>query len=86
MPRWNPLEGMSLLGSPGVEWWQWVLFCEAGRVANDFDLGKLELTAGYTINKDMFLEFTVTPTIYGRDTAVGNTFGIAFIYAGHAKK
>jgi len=55
-------------------------------LAPDFDLGKLELTAGYTIKKDMYLEFTWTPTIYGRDTAVGNTFAIAFIYAGHAKK
>ena len=55
-------------------------------LAPDFDLGKLELTAGYTIKKNMYLEFTVTPTIYGRDTAVGNTFGIAFIYAGRAKK
>jgi hypothetical protein len=53
-------------------------------LAPDYDLGKLELTAGYTIVKDMYLEFTWTPTIYGRDTAAGNTFGIAFIYAGHS--
>lgn len=50
-------------------------------LAPDFDLGKLELTAGYSIDKDKFLEFTLTPTIYGRDTADGLTFSIAFIYA-----
>ena len=55
-------------------------------LAPDFDLGKLELTAGYTIAKDKYIEFTWTPTIYGRDTAFGHTIGIAFIYAGHAKK
>lgn len=55
-------------------------------LAPDYDLGKLELTAGYTIVKDLYLEFTWTPTIYGRSTANGNTLGLALIYAGHAKK
>lgn len=41
MPRWNPLEGIAVFGTPGVEWWQWVLFCEAGRVAERFDVGSL---------------------------------------------
>ena len=47
----------------------------------DYDLGKLELTAGYTIEKNRFLEFTLTPTIYGRTTADGITFSVAYIYA-----
>lgn len=55
-------------------------------LAPDYDLGKLELTAGYTIVKDMYLEFTWTNTLYGRDTAYGNTLGLALIYARHAKK
>ena len=40
-PQWNPLKGLSILGSPEVEWWQWVLFCEAGRVAEEFNLHTL---------------------------------------------
>ena len=40
-PWWNPLEGVSLLGSPEIQWWQWILFCEIGRVAEDFDLDAL---------------------------------------------
>ena len=40
-PWWNPLEGVSLLGSPEIQWWQWVLFCEVGRVAEAFDLDTL---------------------------------------------
>jgi hypothetical protein len=50
-------------------------------LAPDFDLGKLELTAGYTIKKNNYLEFTLTPTIYGRDTADGLTISIAYILA-----
>lgn len=41
MPYWNPLEGFTLFGSPEVEWWQWALFAEAGRVADDLDLTEL---------------------------------------------
>jgi len=50
-------------------------------LAPDYDLGKLELTAGYTIKKNRFLEFTLTPTVYGRNTADGTTFSVAYIYA-----
>jgi len=50
-------------------------------LAADFDIGKLELTAGYTIEKNRFLEFSLTSTLYGRDTADGTTISVAFIYA-----
>ena len=41
VPRWNPFRELSLWGSVDVAWWQWVLFCEVGRVADDFDLSEL---------------------------------------------
>lgn len=50
-------------------------------LAPDFDLGKLELTAGYTIEKNRFVEFTLTPVVYGRDTADGITLSVAYIWA-----
>ena len=50
-------------------------------LAPDFDLGKLELTASYSVKKDRYLEFTVAPTIYGRDTSDGTTVSIAYIVA-----
>jgi len=47
----------------------------------DYDLAKLELTAGFTVSKDLFFEFTVTPTVFGRDTAAGTTLSAALIWA-----
>lgn len=46
----------------------------------DYDLAKLELTAGYTMNKNVFLEFTVTPTVSGRDIAAGTTLSAALVF------
>jgi hypothetical protein len=58
VPRWNPLEGFSLWGSPEVEWWQWVLFCEVGRVADEFDFSEL--------HSDMNWDAGVGVRIYSR--------------------
>lgn len=46
-----------------------------------FDLGKLELTGGYKIDKKFSTEFTWTPNIYGQNTAAGNNFQFAVIMA-----
>jgi hypothetical protein len=48
-------------------------------LAPAFDLGKLELTAGYKIDKKFSTEFTWTPYIYGQNTAAGNNFQFAVI-------
>lgn len=50
-------------------------------LAPDFDIGKLELTAGFTIKKDTFIEVTYSPTLYGRTTADGTTISLALIFA-----
>lgn len=39
-PSWQPLENI-FEGYYNVPWWQWVLFAEAGRVADDFSLSTL---------------------------------------------
>ena len=41
IPKWNPLSDLSFAGIPRIDWWQWVLFAEAGRVAGDFDFSNL---------------------------------------------
>lgn len=46
-----------------------------------YDLGKLELTGGYKIDKKFSTEFTWTPNIYGQNTAAGNNFQFALIMA-----
>lgn len=42
MPEWQPLEDLPLLGPIyDMPWWQWTLFLDVGRVADDFDLREL---------------------------------------------
>jgi len=47
----------------------------------EYDLGKLELTAGCKIVKDLYLEFTYTPYIYGEGTSAGNNFSLAICWS-----
>lgn len=47
---------------------------------NNFDLGKLEVTAGYKIAPAWGVEFTVTPSLYGQNTAAGTNFALGFYY------
>ncbi len=42
MPKWQPLEDMPIIGPLyDIPWWQWTLFMDAGRVADDFDVQEL---------------------------------------------
>lgn len=54
-------------------------------LSNEYDLGKAEFTFGYVIRKELMLEGTWTPTPYGKNTAYGDTFQIAIIYAPQPK-
>ena len=41
IPQWNPLSSLSFAGIPEIDWWQWVLFAEVGRVAGGLELDNL---------------------------------------------
>lgn len=41
IPDWQPLEEVPLINYYDLPWWQWVLFVEAGRVAEQYDLSEL---------------------------------------------
>ncbi len=42
MPKWQPLEDLPIIGPMyDIPWWQWTLFVDAGRVADDFDVQEL---------------------------------------------
>ncbi|WP_020582258.1 BamA/TamA family outer membrane protein [Endozoicomonas elysicola] len=42
MPKWQPLEDLPIIGPMyDIPWWQWTLFVDAGRVADDFDFQEL---------------------------------------------
>lgn len=47
----------------------------------DFDLGKLETTAGFKFSKTLAGEFTVTQNLYGSNTLRGTNYSLALVYA-----
>ncbi len=49
-------------------------------LSSEFDLGKLELSAGYSLNKKLGVEFTYTPDLYGENISSGRNLQLAMIY------
>ncbi|WP_252178588.1 hypothetical protein [Endozoicomonas sp. 4G] len=50
IPNWQPLEDLPVIGPLyDIPWWQWTLFVDAGRVADDFDLGELHTDMKYSV-------------------------------------
>ncbi|MBD1576315.1 MULTISPECIES: BamA/TamA family outer membrane protein [Vibrio] len=45
MPDWQPLQNWPIFDLYNVPWWQWVVFTDIGRVADDYDIS--------TLHKDM---------------------------------
>lgn len=41
MPDWQPLQNWPVFNWYNVPWWQWVLFTDVGRVADDYDISEL---------------------------------------------
>ncbi|MEZ9367997.1 hypothetical protein AB4140_04095 [Shewanella sp. 10N.286.51.B2] len=40
-PQWQPLQSLPVFNLYNIPWWQWVLFAEAGNVADEFTLTEL---------------------------------------------
>ncbi|MEW6682884.1 MAG: hypothetical protein AB1451_08170 [Nitrospirota bacterium] len=47
----------------------------------EFDIGKLEVTAGYAHNRNWSGELTYTGVLYGKDIGAGNMVQVALVYA-----
>lgn len=47
----------------------------------DFDLAKLEATAGYRLDRSRAVEFTVTRDLFGSNTLRGTTYSLALVFA-----
>lgn len=47
-PKWQPVQEWPLFNFYDVPWWQWVVFAEAGRVADEFDFGTLHQDMKWT--------------------------------------
>ena len=46
IPQWNPLGHIKLLKPADITWMEWVVFAEAGRVNNAYDLDLLKHLKG----------------------------------------
>lgn len=54
VPHWQPLGALPVIGPLyHIPWWQWTLFADVGRVADDFDLGELHFDMKYTVGGGM---------------------------------
>jgi len=47
---------------------------------NNYDLGKLDLTVGYKVTPAWGVEVSYRPDIYGRNTAAGANYSLAFFF------
>nr|WP_317623650.1 hypothetical protein [Shewanella sediminis] len=48
-PRWQPLQSLPVFNLYDVPWWQWVVFAEAGQVADDFSASELHDDMKWTL-------------------------------------
>jgi hypothetical protein len=49
-------------------------------ITNNFNVGKVFITAGYKIAGNWGLEVEYTPELYGKNTAAGATYSLALVY------
>ena len=50
VPHWQPLDALPVIGPLyNIPWWQWTLFADVGRVADNFDLGELHSSMKYSL-------------------------------------
>ncbi len=67
IPTWNPFPKIPLINLLRVDWWQPVLFFEAGRVAENWNVG--ELHSDMKWNAGLGLRFMVEKAVVRVDTA-----------------
>lgn len=50
VPHWQPLDTLPVIGPLyNIPWWQWTLFADVGRVADNFDFGELHSSMKYSV-------------------------------------
>ena len=54
VPHWQPLDNLPVIGPLyNIPWWQWTLFADVGRVADNFDIGELHSSMKYSLGGGM---------------------------------
>ncbi|OEE87661.1 hypothetical protein A1OQ_14620 [Enterovibrio norvegicus FF-162] len=73
-PEWQPLDEVPVFDWYDVPWWQWVLFAEAGRVADEYDLAELHRDMKWSAGAAM--RFQVEGIVVRSEMAWGSEEGL----------
>lgn len=82
MPLSNPFAKIPLIKKLNIPWWQWVVFAEAGRVNDDWDIGELHKDMKFTLGSG--LRISVEGLIIRLDVAGSDEGGEVQMFIGHA--
>lgn len=74
VPEWQPLGDLPVFNWYQVPWWQWVLFADVGRVADDYDLATLHQDMKWSAGAAM--RFQVEGIVVRSEMAVGSEEGM----------
>ncbi|WP_235956308.1 BamA/TamA family outer membrane protein [Grimontia sedimenti] len=70
IPKWQPLGKLPVFNWYDVPWWQWVLFSDVGRVADEYDLGELHTDMKWSAGAAM--RFQVEGIVVRSELAMGS--------------
>ena len=82
MPYSDPFSSIPLINKLDIPWWQWVVFAEAGRVADEWDLGELHEDMKFTFGGG--LRISVEGLIIRLDLAGSEEGAEVQMFIGHA--
>ncbi|NVD07626.1 hypothetical protein FCU94_12060 [Vibrio sp. JPW-9-11-11] len=70
VPDWQPLDSIPIVNYYDLPWWQWVLFAEVGRVADEYDVKTLHSEMKWTLGGAV--RFQVEGIVVRAEMAQGN--------------
>jgi len=69
-PQWQPLQNWPIFNLYHIPWWQWVMFAEVGKVANEFDAQALHTDMHHTFG--VGVRFEVENIVVRTELAFGS--------------
>lgn len=77
MPEWQPLGSWPVFNWYDVPWWQWVVFVDAGRVADQYNLSTLHTDMQWNLGGGV--RFQVEGIVVRAEMAVGKEEGLFWV-------
>jgi hypothetical protein len=81
MPAYNPFPSIPLINKLRIPWWQWVVFAEAGRVHDEWDLSELHDDMKWDAGAG--IRMNVEGVVVRLDAAVGEEDSQVQMFIGH---